>query len=107
MNRQDLVNDISESFGLSNAEADRIVKLVDSRIGTELTLGGTVELYGFGKFHTVVTQAKIGRNPHTGEAIEIAATAKIKFTPARQLRDRVRLAYAAEPSRFQPAEAAE
>ncbi len=80
MNRQELVERVSDKHGISKAEADRIVVTVFEEIMTAVTQGEAVTLIGFGSFKAVECAPRTGRNPTTGEAIQIPAMRKPRFT---------------------------
>lgn len=89
MNNSDLVQRISEAHGLSKADARKVVDDVFAAI-TEAAAGGAeVSLNGFGKFKVKESAAREGRNPGTGEAIQIAASKKLAFTPAKAVKDKL------------------
>jgi len=89
MNNSDLAQRISESHGLSKADARKLVDDVFAAI-TEAAAGGAeVSLNGFGKFKVKESAAREGRNPGTGEAIQIAASKKLAFTPAKAVKDKL------------------
>ena len=89
MNNSDLAQRISEAHGLSKADARKLVDDVFAAI-TEAAAGGAeVSLNGFGKFKVKESAAREGRNPGTGEAIQIAASKKLAFTPAKAVKDKL------------------
>ena len=61
-------------------------------ITAEVTKGGTVQLVGFGSFSTGARAARVGRNPATGEEIQIAATKTVKFTAGKAFKLRLEVA---------------
>ena len=66
--------------------------VIDATLGAIIEAvanGEEVSLPGFGKFKRKETPARPGRNPATGEAIQIAASSKVTFTPAKALKDRL------------------
>lgn len=82
MNRKDLVDAVARETDLSNAQADAAVGAVISGIIDTLAKGEKVSLSGFGTFETRQRAARQGRNPQTGESIEIAASTSPAFKPA-------------------------
>jgi DNA-binding protein HU-beta len=58
-------------------------------VTAEVTKGGTVQLVGFGSFSTGARAARVGRNPATGEEIQIAAAKTVKFTAGKAFKDAV------------------
>ena len=89
MNKQDLIKDIAERGEFTKADADAAPKAVQGAIAAALTRGDKITLPGFGTFKVVETAARTGRNPQTGEPVEIPAKRKIKFNPTQALKDLV------------------
>ena len=89
MNKSDLVNAIADSAGLTKADAGRAVDaFVDSVTGA-LQAGDSVSLIGFGTFTVRDRAARMGRNPRTGEAIQIKASKNPAFKAGKALKDAV------------------
>lgn len=89
MNKQDLIKDIAERGEFTKADADAALKAVQGAIAAALTRGDKITLPGFGTFKVVETAARTGRNPQTGDPVEIPAKRKIKFNPTQALKDLV------------------
>ena len=89
MNKHDLVAQVASSTGLSQADAGRAVDAVLDGIKGELAGGGEVRLVGFGSFAVGHRKATTGRNPRTGEAIQIAASNRPKFKAGKALKEAV------------------
>ncbi len=89
MNKNDIVAAVSESAGLSKADATKAVDCVFDAITEELKQGREVRLVGFGTFAVTRRAATTGRNPRTGEAIQIAASNQPKFKAGKALKDAV------------------
>lgn len=89
MNKSQLIDSIAAQADISKAQATRALDALTSAIQSELTAGGKVELTNFGKFETTSRAARSGRNPQTGETIEIAAAVIPKFKPGKALKDAV------------------
>jgi DNA-binding protein HU-beta len=89
MNKQDLVNLVSEKTGISKEAAGKAQKAVIEAISSTLEKGDSVSLIGFGSFKVVDRAAREGRNPSTGEKIQIPATKTVKFTPSKVLKVRI------------------
>lgn len=87
MNKQDLVAIVAESGELSKAKAGEILDAVFNAISQSLKAKQEVRLVGFGTFSTSRRKAGKGRNPRTGEEIEIAASTTVRFKPGKSLRD--------------------
>ena len=89
MNKSDLIDAIADSAGLSKADAGRALDgFVDSITGA-LKAGDSVSLVGFGTFSVRDRAARTGRNPRTGETINIAASKNPAFKAGKALKDAV------------------
>ena len=86
MNKGDLISAVAASTGSSKADAGRAVDAVTSAIAGELGGGGSVSLVGFGTFSVSHRAARMGRNPATGEAIQINASNVPKFKAGKALK---------------------
>ena len=88
MNKGDLINEVAKVVS-TKKEAQAAVDCVLSSISSALKKGDTVSLVGFGSFKVVERKARKGRNPQTGEEIEIKASKAPKFTPGQALKEAV------------------
>ena len=89
MNKNDLVSAVAESSGLTKADSGRAVDAVFDNIASELKSGGDVRIVGFGTFSVARRAATTGRNPRTGETIQIKASKQPKFKAGAPLKDAV------------------
>ena len=89
MNKNDLVANVAEASGLSKADAAKAVESTFEAVTSELSGGGEVRLVGFGTFSVAQRRASTGRNPRTGEAIQIPASKQPKFKAGKALKDAV------------------
>ena len=90
MIRSELVQNLAEKNNdLTYGEVERIVDIFFAEITTQLASGGRVELRGFGAFTTRSRGARTGRNPRTGEAMQIKASSQPKFKAGKGLKDAV------------------
>ena len=89
MNKNDLVAAVASSTGLSKSDAAKSVDGVVDSITSALGDGGEVRLVGFGTFSVSHRKATTGRNPRTGEAIQISATNVPKFKYGKTLKSAV------------------
>ncbi len=89
MNRTQLVNAVAEKTGLKKKDAEVALAAVLDSIETALVKEDKVQIFGFGTFTVEKRAARQGRNPATGETIEIAASKQIKFAPASVLKAKV------------------
>jgi len=95
MTRRELVERVREGLSaqeggsapkLSEAQVAAVIERAIGEIGAAIQRDGRVTLPGFGTFTVRVTAARIGRNPRTGEAIDLPAAATVAFKPAAELR---------------------
>lgn len=89
MNKRELTDAVASAAGLAKADAARAVDAVLGTISGALGSGDSVSLVGFGTFSVKHRAARQGRNPRTGETIQIAATSVPGFKAGRALRDAV------------------
>ncbi len=89
MNTSDLVDRLAADGGLTKAQAKKLVDGLFDAVRDALAGGGEVNLPGFGKFKVQDKPARTGRNPATGETIQIAASKKVGFAAAKALKDAV------------------
>ncbi|NRB46269.1 MAG: HU family DNA-binding protein [Saprospiraceae bacterium] len=89
MNKGDLISKVAEGAGVSKGQAEDALNAVLEGIGGALKGGDSVTLVGFGTFSISRREARSGRNPQTGETIQIAAKNVIKFKPGKKLSDSV------------------
>ena len=89
MNKQDLIKDIAERGEFTKADAEAALKAVQGAIAAVLVNGDKITLPGFGTFKVVETAARTGRNPKTGEPVQVAAKRKVRFKPSAQLKELV------------------
>jgi DNA-binding protein HU-beta len=87
MNKSELVNKVAEIAELSKKDAAKAVDAVFDAIAEALQNGEKVQLVGFGNFEVRERSARKGRNPQTGEVIEIAASKTPAFKPGKSLKE--------------------
>ncbi|WP_371413966.1 HU family DNA-binding protein [Moorella sp. Hama-1] len=85
----DLVASVAEKADLTKKDAERVVSAVLASIEEALAQGEKVQLVGFGTFEIKERAARVGRNPRTGEEIQIAATRAPVFKAGKALKDAV------------------
>lgn len=90
MNKSELVSEVSESTDMSKKDVSKVVDAVFEAISTALQNGDKVQLVGFGNFEVRERSARKGRNPQTGEEIEIAASKIPAFKPGKALKDGIK-----------------
>lgn len=88
MNKKDIIKKISENTGATQKDAtiivDELLSIIVENVQTD-----KVSIAGFGTFEVVERAARMGRNPQTGESIEIHASKAPKFKPAKAFKDSV------------------
>lgn len=89
MNKTELIALAAQNSGLAKKDAERAVNAALEIITKTLTEGGKIQLSGFGSFEVKDREARVGRNPHTKQAIEIPATRVPVFKPSKALKDTV------------------
>jgi len=89
LNKVDLVAKVAEDTGMTRGEAGRAVDAVFGAIEFGLKAKEEVRLTGFGSFSLATRKATIGRNPRTGEEIQIAESTSVRFKPGKSLKDAV------------------
>lgn len=90
MNKTELVAAVAEQAELSKKDAEKALKAFSNVVAEELKKGGKVQLVGFGTFEVSERAARTGRNPQTGETIQIAASKTPKFKAGKALRDYIK-----------------
>jgi DNA-binding protein HU-beta len=85
MNKGDLISKIAEEANLSKAQAQEALEATLGAISETLQNGNRASLIGFGTFSVTQRNARVGRNPQTGESINIPAKTVVKFKPGKDL----------------------
>ena len=89
MNKTELIAIAAENAGLTKKDTERLLNAAIDAITLALVRGEKVQLSGFGTFETKAREARVGRNPHTKEAIEIPATRIPSFKASKALKDTI------------------
>lgn len=89
MNKAELIASVAEQAALSKKDAEKAINAVVDTISTALTEGKKIQLVGFGTFEVRAREARTGKNPRTGEAIQIAASKVPAFKAGKALKDAV------------------
>ncbi len=89
MKKEELVAFVSENADITKKSAGEAINAVLEGITSALEKGDSISLIGFGSFKVVKRSAREGRNPSTGEKMQIPASKGIKFTPAAGLKERI------------------
>lgn len=87
MNKTELISIAAENAGLTKKDAERVLNAAIDAITASLVKGEKIQISGFGTFETKNREARVGRNPHTKEAIEIPATRVPAFKASKALKD--------------------
>jgi DNA-binding protein HU-beta len=90
MNKGDMVNQIANDAGITKQQAQDALDSVIKTTSNELKNGNKVTLVGFGTFSVSKRSARKGRNPQSGEEINIPAKKVVKFKPGKELSDHVK-----------------
>ncbi len=89
MTKNELAEKVAEQTGIGAGQAREALEIVIETVSGELSSGGEVSLAGFGKFSVSNRSARQGRNPSTGETINIPASKSAKFSAASALKKRL------------------
>ena len=90
MTRSELIQKLANAdLGLSNYQAEKCVAAVLSEITKALETGNRVELRGFGVFTTRQREGRVGRNPRTGESVQVSSKSVPFFKAGKNLRQRL------------------
>lgn len=89
MTKREFVNRISVATGLPKVRLAQAVDVLFAEIIDALVADGRVELRNFGVFRTVELSARTGRNPRTGESVDIPASRHVRFRAGKRMRDRL------------------
>ena len=89
MNKNDLISAVADSSGMTKTDPTKAVEGVFEAITGALKAGDEVRLVGFGTFSVAKRKASTGRNPRTGEPMQIKASSQPKFKAGKGLKDAV------------------
>ena len=89
MNKTELISVVAEKSGITKKDAERVVNATFETIAAELKKSEKVQLSGFGIFEVKAREARVGRNPHTKEAIQIPASKVPAFKASKTLKDTI------------------
>ena len=89
MNKSDLIRVVAEKTGLSRKDTEKALTAALEAITKALTAGEKVQLVGFGAFEVKARAARVGRNPKTGQSIQIPASSAPIFKPGKVLKEAV------------------
>ena len=89
MNKSELINHIADEHSITKIEAEKVIDRFTGSIISALSKGNEISLMGFGNFSVSKVAARAGRNPRTGETIEIAAYNQPRFKVGQKLKNAV------------------
>lgn len=89
MNKTELISSVAKTAGISKKDTEQVLNAFFSTVQETLKQNDKVQLPGFGTFEVRERAARTGRNPHTGETIEIAAAKVPAFKPGKGLKDAI------------------
>lgn len=89
MNKTELIAAAAESTGLTKKDSEKVLNAAIDAITAALVHGDKVQVSGFGIFEVKERQARVGRNPRTGESMDIAASRVPSFKACKALKDSV------------------
>lgn len=90
MNKSELIDQVAEKADISKAMAGRAVDALVEAVAESLQVGNSVTLIGFGTFAVRERASRSGRNPRTGEVLEIKASKTVGFKPGKTLKERLK-----------------
>jgi DNA-binding protein HU-beta len=90
MNKADLIAKISKDSGITKEKANLAIDSLVDGVTKGLKKGARVTLVGFGTFYATKRKARVGRNPQTGEAIQIKAKKVARFKPGKELESSIK-----------------
>lgn len=90
MKKKDLIKQVASETNLTQKDAAKAIEAIEATIIAELAKGESVELIGFGKFEVRSHAARKGRNPQTGETIQIPASKVPAFKAGKALKESVK-----------------
>ena len=90
INKEQIIDGIANKTDLSKKDVAAVIESLTDRISEELSKGNKVTFTGFGTFKVSDRAARVGRNPQTGESINIPAMTVPKFTAGKGLKDAVK-----------------
>lgn len=85
--KKSIAESVARDHGMSQAEAERVCTSMLDEIANRLQAGQSVQFRGFGTFEVAERSARQGRNPQTGETVQIPAKRSARFKPAKGLKD--------------------
>jgi integration host factor subunit beta len=106
MTKADLIDEVSRLAELTRKDSEVIVETIFDSVVRSLRAGDKIEIRGFGSFRTRQRKPRVGRNPKTGERVEVPAKKIPFFKPSKELKDLVNETSPAVPTPAPPATSA-
>jgi integration host factor subunit beta len=103
MTKADLIDEVSRLAELTRKDSEVIVETIFDSVVRSLRAGDKIEIRGFGSFRTRQRRPRVGRNPKTGERVEVPAKKIPFFKPSKELKDLVNEGIAEDPIPAVPA----
>lgn len=91
MNKSELIDNAAEETGLSKTDVEKVLRAILGSIEDSVKRGEKVAISGFGTFERRERAARTGRNPQTGETMQVAASKAPAFKPGKQFKDAVNI----------------
>ena len=101
MTKADLIDEVSRLAELTRKDSEVIVETIFESVVRSLRAGDKIEIRGFGSFRTRQRKSRVGRNPKTGERVEVPAKKIPFFKPSKELKDMVN-SYVEQHPQVQP-----
>jgi len=102
MTKADLIEEVSRLAELTRKDSEVIVDTIFDSVVRSLRVGDKIEIRGFGSFHTRQRKPRVGRNPKTGDRVEVPAKKIPFFKPSKELKDLVNNSTAMPPAALPP-----
>lgn len=90
MTKTELIYEVANRTGMKKADVEKSINAFTDIVADELKKGEKINVTGFGTFEVGARAARTGRNPQTGETMEISASKTVKFKAGKCLKDRVK-----------------
>ncbi|KZE34161.1 DNA-binding protein [Crenobacter luteus] len=87
MTKQELIKHVAKQAEVTTRQAEAVINSLTAAIRDAVGAGGELQIADLGKFGSVERAAKTGRNPKTGETLQIPARRAVRFSPAKRLKD--------------------
>lgn len=90
MTKAEMINEVANRSEQTRSRTEKVLEAFIEYVGDELRNGEKVMVSGFGTFEVSMRAARTGKNPATGETIEIPARKGVKFKPSKALKDKIK-----------------